>query len=331
MWLAKYVTRANAAYGKICSAAEFATNVALVGLTSAKVKKLAKNSKNLKVTHDLSLMATLVDSVSYEGLDYHGKKFSGSIPDIGSMLFGTPSISIASVRRLDGTDTVVVPLVAKQQCTSGEVFSWKSFNSLCADSGWLKMPLSSFDGFRGGNENITVKDVAYGPGGEKSVRYANLGKLEASDYMEEIRFQVDDLQPDSLRWFKLDFNTRIQIIYERKSSGQWYVYFEESYKKGEPVDTLVVSPVTKNGLFVFRPQDIIDKYNDIHKNDPSFNSYEMGGLMEDGANIIYIAVMNKVGKLTSAKFPFSLKRQTSMPVRFGRWILPAYPISAQCL
>ena len=301
------VTRANAAYGKICSAAEFATNVALVGLTSAKVKKLAKNSKNLKVTHDLSLMATLVDSVSYEGLDYHGKKFSGSIPDIGSMLFGTPSISIASVRRLDGTDTVVVPLVAKQQCTSGEVFSWKSFNSLCADSGWLKMPLSSFDGFRGGNENITVKDVAYGPGGEKSVRYANLGKLEASDYMEEIRFQVDDLQPDSLRWFKLDFNTRIQIIYERKSSGQWYVYFEESYKKGEPVDTLVVSPVTKNGLFVFRPQDIIDKYNDIHKNDPSFNSYEMGGLMEDGANIIYIAVMNKVGKLTSAKFPFFFK------------------------
>ena len=297
------VTRANAAYGKICSAAEFATNVALVGLTSAKVKKLAKNSKNLKVTHDLSLMATLVDSVSYEGLDYHGKRFTGSVPDIESMLFGTPSMSIASVRNLDGTDTVVVPLVAKQQCSSGEVLDWNSFNSLCVDPGWSKIPLASFAGFRGGNEKITVKDVAYGPGGEKSVRYANLEKLEVNNYMEEIRFQVDDLQPDSLRWIKLDFNTRIQIIYERDASGKWYVYFEESYKNSIPVDTLSASPVTPDGLFVFRPDVVIQAHNAFVKKNGG-NHYEMGGLMEDGANIIYLAVMNKVGKVASAKLPF---------------------------
>ena len=295
------VTRANAGYGKICSAAEFATNVALVGLTSSKVKKLAKSSANLKVTHDLSLMASLVDSSNYEGRDYHGIEFTGSVPDIESMLFGTPSMSIASVRKVNsGGDTVAVPLIAKDTCSAGDVYDWNTFDSLCGDPGWMAMNLSEFSEgagtLRTAQEDIRVKDVAYGADGTARAKYAPLKDLSIKDFPREIRFQIDDLQPDSLRWIKLDFNTRIQIIYEREASGQWYVYFEESYKQGVPVDTLSASPVTPEGLFVFRPGDVIKAHNAT-----GGPSYEIAGLMEDGVNVFYFAVMNKVGKVSSSK------------------------------
>ena len=295
------ITRANAAYGKICSAAEFATNVTLVGLTSSKVKKLASTSDALKVSRKMAPMASVSHGNAYSGKDYHGNDFSGSVPDIEDMLFGYPLLSIATVRNVNANgDTVAVPLISKNECSSGDVYDWSTFDSLCGDPGWMTMGLLDFSEDAGtlhaAQEDIRVKDVAYGADGVARAKYAPLRNLSIDNVPKEIRFQVDDLQPDSLRWIKIDFNTRNQIIYERSASGQWYVYFEESYKAGVPVDTLSASPVTPEGLFVFRPDAVIQAYN---KN--GGNSYEIAGLVEDGVNVFYFAVMNKVGKVSSSK------------------------------
>ena len=295
------ITRANAAYGKICSAAEFATNVTLVGLTSSKVKKLASTSDALKVSRKMAPMASVSHENAYSGKDYHGNDFSGSVPDIEDMLFGYPLLSIATVRNVNaGGDTVAVPLIAKKECSAGDVYDWNTFDSLCGDPGWMAMNLSEFSEgagtLRTAQEDIRVKDIAYGADGAARAKYAPLTNLSIKDFPREIRFQIDDLQPDSLRWIKLDFNTRIQIIYERDASGKWYVYFEESYKSGVPVDTLSASPVTPEGLFVFRPDDVIKAHNAT-----GGPSYAIAGLMEDGVNVFYFAVMNKVGKVSSSK------------------------------
>ena len=299
------ITRANAAYGKICSAAEFATNVTLVGLTSSKVKKLASTSDALKVSRKMAPMASVSHENAYSGKDYHGNDFSGSVPDIEDMLFGYPLLSIATVRNVNANgDTVAVPLISKNECSSGDVYDWSTFDSLCGDPGWMTMGLLDFSEDAGtlhaAQEDIRVKDVAYGGGGTARAKYAPLRNLSIDNVPMEFRFQVDDLQPDSLRWIKIDFNTRNQIIYERSASGQWYVYFEESYKAGVPVDTLSASPVTPEGLFVFRPDAVIKAYNAyVDKN--GGNRYEIAGLVEDGVNVFYFAVMNKVGKVSSSK------------------------------
>ena len=295
------ITRANAAYGKICSAAEFATNVTLVGLTSSKVKKLASTSDALKVSRKMAPMASVSHENAYSGKDYHGNDFSGSVPDIEDMLFGYPLLSIATVRNVNAKgDTVAVPLISKNECSAGDVYDWSTFDSLCGDPDWMTMDLLDFSEDAGtlhaAQEDIRVKDVAYGADGAARAKYAPLRNLSIDDVPMEFRFQVDDLQPDSLRWIKIDFNTRNQIIYERSASGKWYVYFEESYKAGVPVDTLSASPVTPEGLFVFRPDAVIQAYN---KN--GGNRYEINGLVEDGVNVFYFAVMNKVGKVSSSK------------------------------
>ena len=295
------ITRANAAYGKICSAAEFATNVALVGLTSSKVKKLASTSDALKVSRKMAPMASVSHENTYSGKDYHGNDFSGSVPDIEDMLFGYPLLSIATVRNVNAKgDTVAVPLISKNECSAGDVYDWSAFDSLCGDPGWMTMGLLDFSEDAGtlhaAQEDIRVKDVAYGADGVARAKYAPLRNLSIDNVPKEIRFQVDDLQPDSLRWIKIDFNTRNQIIYERDTSGQWFVYFEESYKAGVPVDTLSASPVTPEGLFVFRPEAVIKAHNAT-----GGPSYGIAGLVEDGVNVFYFAVMNKVGKVSSSK------------------------------
>ena len=299
------ITRANAAYGKICSAAEFATNVTLVGLTSSKVKKLASTSDALKVSRKMAPMASVSHENAYSGKDYHGNDFSGSVPDIEDMLFGYPLLSIATVRNVNANgDTMAVPLISKNECSSGDVYDWSTFDSLCGDPGWMTMGLLDFSEDAGtlhaAQEDIRVKDVAYGADGVARAKYAPLRNLSIDNVPMEFRFQVDDLQPDSLRWIKIDFNTRNQIIYERSASGQWYVYFEESYKAGVPVDTLSASPVTPEGLFVFRPDAVIKAHNAYVKKNGG-NSYEIAGLVEDGVNVFYFAVMNKVGKVSSSK------------------------------
>ncbi len=293
--------RINPAYGKICSAAEFASNVSLVGQTSSKVKKLASNSAALKVSRKMAPMASVSHENTYSGKDYHGNDFSGSVPDIEDMLFGYPLLSIATVRNVNAKgDTVAVPLISKNECSAGDVYDWSTFDSLCGDPSWMSMDLLNFSEdagtLRAAQEDIRVKDVAYGADGAACAKYAPLRNLSIDDVPREIRFQVDDLQPDSLRWIKIDFNTRNQIIYERDTSGQWFVYFEESYKAGVPVDTLSASPVTPEGLFVFRPEAVIKAHNAT-----GGPSYGIAGLVEDGVNVFYFAVMNKVGKVTSSK------------------------------
>jgi len=305
------VTNANAAYGKICSAAEFATNVVLVGAVSYKIHKVADKSGALKATRALSAVSTVVPLRNYSVRLYHGDSVPGVSSDMEQMLFGQPSISIASVRNA-GSDTVVVPMLfSDSTCDTLDIVDKNHLSSACpfAAPAATEMPLSAFSATAPDGSSMYVKDVAYGADGTARARYGKLGFFTTRNAIEEMRFRIDDLQPDSLRWIKFDFNTRVQIIYERRDASTWFVYFEKSYKQDPPVDTLHVSPVRDDGLFVLRPEDVINKYNSTLKD--SSGRYGIAGLMEDGTNMVYVSMMNKLGWTTSANFSFF--RQATEP------------------
>ena len=305
------VNNANAAYGKICSAAEFATNVALVGAVSYKIGKITEKSGALKATRALSAVSTVVPSRNYSVRLYHGDSVSGVSTDMEQMLFGQPSISIASVRNA-GSDTVVVPMLfSDSTCDTLDIVDKNHLSSACpfAAPAATEMPLSAFSATAPDGSSMYVKDVAYGADGTARARYGKLGFFTTRNAIEEMRFRIDDLQPDSLRWIKFDFNTRVQIIYERRDASTWFVYFEKSYKQDPAVDTLHVSPVRGDGLFVLRPEDVINKYNSTPQ--ASGDSYGIDGLMEDGTNMVYVSMMNKLGRTTSANFSFF--RQATEP------------------
>lgn len=59
----KALNEVNPAYGKICSAAEFATNVGLVAYTTSMVKDLVGQSGVLKYSKDLALFSSVADTV----------------------------------------------------------------------------------------------------------------------------------------------------------------------------------------------------------------------------------------------------------------------------
>ena len=304
------VTNVNAAYGKICSAAEFATNVALVGAVSYKINKIAKKSGALKATRALSAVSTVVPLRNYSVRLYHGDSVPGVSSDMEQMLFGQPSISIASVRNA-GSDTVVVPMLfSDSTCDTLDIVDKNHLFSACpfAAPAATEMPLSAFSATAPDGSSMYVKDIAYGADGTAHARYGKLGFFTTQDAIREMRFRIDDLQPDSLRWIKFDFNTRVQIIYERRDASTWFVYFEKSYKQDPAVDTLHVSPVREDGLFVLRPENVIDKYNKSPQCDVS---YGIAGLMEDGTNMVYVSMMNKLGQTTSANFSFF--RQATEP------------------
>ena len=305
------VSNANAAYGKICSAAEFATNVVLVGAVSYKIHKVADKSGALKATRALSAVSTVVPLRNYSVRLYHGDSVPGVSSDMEQMLFGQPSISIASVRNA-GSDTVVVPMLfSDSTCDTLDIVDKNHLFSACpfAAPAATEMPLSAFSATAPDGSSMYVKDVAYGADGTARARYGKLGFFTTRNAIEEMRFRIDDLQPDSLRWIKFDFNTRVQIIYERRDASTWFVYFEKSYKQDPPVDTLHVSPVRDDGLFVLRPEDVINKYNSTLKD--SSGRYGIAGLMEDGTNMVYVSMMNKLGWTTSANFSFF--RQATEP------------------
>ncbi|MCQ2099429.1 MAG: hypothetical protein MJZ10_03860 [Fibrobacter sp.] len=300
----KVVNKVNAAYGKICSAAEFATNVTLVGVTSYKIKKLAGNSSALKYAKDAALVAATASKDTISGNDYHGAGFSAELNDVEKMLFGSPKVALASVRKVDGSDTVIVPLMFSKGCKSSDIHDYTSMDTTCKPVTEIKLGDFKEPGVsQASTENMMVKDVSYGPDYIKKVKYGNLERFTAEDFIEEIHFQVDDFQPDSMRWVKLDFNTRVQIIYERQGDGNWYVYFEESYKKGCPIDTLSKSPISRDGRFVVNLQKVLKKYNDI----PGNNTYQLGGLEEDGNNMVYVAAMNRIGRVYTGVFTFFFK------------------------
>ncbi len=291
---------------KACETAEFAANVGMIAEISSKVKKVVEASAALKMTKDVALENSIISTNVAKIVSHSSQsKPDVSYTDLEGMMFGTPQVSLASVRWDSAGTELVVPMAFTGTCSSDDVYDASTARSKCLDTAgkfaYVKsFPLDKFEyaDFNSAkaqkNSNIYIKDIA-----AAGTNYGYYGTFVVTDFLKEIRFYVDDLQPEQMQWIKIDFNTRIQISYERISDTEWEVYFEKNYAAGNPVGT-VKNPIKPNGLFVFRPQKVIDMYNAKYPND----KYELAGIQEDGVNIIHVSAMNKVGRTCAAQMPY---------------------------
>lgn len=279
------VNRINPAYGKACSAAEFATNVALVGAISAKTAKLARKSANLSQTRSVALMASTVRANGYTARDYHGVESKGTIADLGQMLSAAPRISIASERKVQGNDTLVLPQLVGDSGTAVWQISLGKFAPANPSSASIPP--------------MEVKDVSFDSQGNRIVRYGELKIFSSQQSIAKMVFQIDDLHPDSIRSFSVDFNNRGQIIFDRTDSS-WNVYFEIAYKHVQPVAEIFTDPITPDGRFILD----IDSVLYLHNAKNSGNAILRSALIGDGINVFYVAVTNKLGLSASASFAY---------------------------
>lgn len=282
-------------YKEICKAAAFSANVILIADISGKTAKLAESAPALKSGKHLSLGAALRHSAefSYEGF---AEKALFQYPDLEKLLFDSPKISVASVFKKGSGETVdsVVPLMLSG--TRGpEIFDEKSLAENCrAANGILyeasfaeKDAVKSAEG-----KTLAVKSVRYD--GSFAQNFWRWKAPTVKKFLYEYRFVIDDLEPDSLRQIRLDFNAAVQMAFERKGS-EWFA--RQRIGNGWSEAKAVKAPVQSDGIFIFRPAEFFGLKLDGEE-------HLLSAILKEGPNMVRIYAVNKLGFSGSGEFTF---------------------------
>ncbi|MBO4783164.1 MAG: hypothetical protein J5521_00250 [Lachnospiraceae bacterium] len=283
---------------KACKAAQFATNVALITDMNLKMKEAIKNMGNLEQTKYIALKKSVDKNEHTEKFfGYRNNEYTVSYSDMEKMLFNTPHVSIATViNETEGGAKKIIPLVFSRSTGDNDIDSYASLKA------WLKSdekPLAMYDldeidevDSKHDMRAFTFKNVDY-INGRRNVCYYSYKPIYTMGVIEEFRFQIDDFQPDRLNSIKIDFNTKVQFVFEHSNEKDWKVYVGVN-DKYEYNEKLKESPVKENGLFIFRPKDFAEKAG----------IGLPGGVEEDGPNIVNVFVTNRIGQKSHHKFTF---------------------------
>ena len=291
---------ASPAATEVCRIGQFMANVALIADISSTIEDAVENVGALKELRYVAVTKSMEQKKNV-WFDHNGNERSIEATDMEGMIFGTPLVSLQTVRKSGNGVDSIVPLAL--YTTFEGVKSYADIDGDSAAYGYL-FPTSEFAEIdRSALTNssaVMLKDVQYEQRNgflHKDVRYAALDGFTVRDFIREYRFIIDDFQPDELRLIKFDFNARMQIAYERDGST-WKIYRATNNQwEPEPIDVLGESPVQKDGSFVFRPKDIIN--GGIAK-----DSILLSALYEDGANTVTMHVVNKIGNTNTQRIKF---------------------------
>ena len=309
--------RAIPAYGealeKVCQAARLGTNMAFMTDVAARTMQLNSKHDALKASDTLALKASLVKNASgFTGMD--------------SMLYENPYISLQSVVDSTGEGSRMLPMVFYATSGDGqavpEISNYAQLKSVFASRlGVIEDSLNpskiypyvdAIESYRDNKlkttndyRSLSIKYLNYeNVGNEKLVRrisYKNLPAITVTDELQEYRFQVDDLRPDLINEIKIDFNTDIQFFFTRSIAGTWSVEIAEAGGKRKAVYQTYRPVVDANGLFVFRPKAIVEKFNEgkAETETIAFNKVQ-----QEGPNTVTISLTNYLGLNGYSQFSF---------------------------
>ena len=288
--------------GEVCRTAQFLANVALIADVSMTIEEAVAKVGALEGVRYAAVNQSVKRERGYSSwYDHSGNKRDIESSGMESMLFGTPIVSLQTVRKtVNGVDSIV-PLALYQTFDIVEKYS-----DIVSDSVVYGYSVSESEFAEINRNHLTnsssmmIKDVRSEQKGGRLYRYARYAALDAftvSDFIREYRFIIDDFQPDELRLIKLDFNARMQIAYERDGS-KWKIY-RGTDNSWELIGSLSESPVRKDGLFVFRPKEILNM-GVVDKKDSTY----LSAIQEDGANSVSIYVVNKAGYANNQRITF---------------------------
>lgn len=291
----------GAVYGKICRAAEFATNVALVAEISSKTAAFAKNSVKLRNSKYLALQkATENNARNSADVAYS---------DMEEMLSGAPHISLQVV---DSAESVI-PLLLHQP-TNAALSTYDDLKKVFGDS-TQKMYALTLANFTSANLNaasgknaLTLK-IADGKN-VKHTDWALLPGFVAKDFIREYRFVVDDFMPQEMQTLQFDFNSKVKIEYYREASA-WKL---KLWERGTWIElgTLKESPIAADGIFRLNLEEVKTLYRASTNTD-----FVLASIQEDGPNLVSFYLVNKFGK--TAKQQFSYYFQATTPYIQEGW------------
>lgn len=303
---------------KACEAAEFATNIGMIAEMSSKIKKIVEVSGALKDTKKIALNQSVKKSGHTIELMLQ-EPFEIGVAKLDEMLFDAPYISFIGVRReLDESDSLV-PELFSRPC-NGSIYDYSSLSIACDlndANAVYDQAISSEDLVESNlSDMIQAEQVPI----KNDFKYYRFQNVVTRNYFKEMRFQIDDLQPDSLWLIRFDFNTRVQFAYIRSISGKWNLYYgiANNFKSLGSCE----NPVDSKGIFIFRPEEVIKKYNALYGDeDPSAPS----AIQEDGINLVTIYMVNKIGLSRSQRFSYIFK--ATDPVLDAGWPMPMEVVS----
>lgn len=283
----------GAVYGKICRAAEFATNVALVAEISSKTATFAKNSIKLRNSKYLALQkATENNARNSAGVAYSGME---------EMLSGAPHISL---RAIDSAG-LYIPLLLHQS-TNAALSTYDDLKKVFGDS-TQKMYALTLANFTSANLNaasgknaLTLK-IASGKN-VKHTDWALLPGFVARDFVREYRFVIDDFMPQEMQTLRFDFNSKVKVEYYRVGS----VWNVKMLEEGKWIELgIVKTPISAEGEFRLDLEAVKELYKKATNED-----FVLASVQEDGPNLVSIYLVNKFGKTASQQFSYYFQATT---------------------
>lgn len=291
--------------GEICRTAQFLANVALIADVSMTIEKAVKKVGALKGVKYSAVNQSVVRKQKYKSWKDHrgNEKEDIESSDMESMLFGTPIISLQTVHKtVDGKDSII-PLALYRTFDKVERYSDISKGDVSYGYSISKPEFAEIDrNHLTNSSSMMIKDMRSEQKNGRLYnrdRFAALDAFTVRDFINEYRFIIDDFQPDSLRLIKFDFNARVQIAYEREGN-QWKIYRgTDNSWNSEPIGVLSESPVRRDGLFVFRPKQVLNM-GVVDEKDSTY----LSAIQEDGSNSVSIYVVNKAGYSNNQRITF---------------------------
>ncbi|OWV04001.1 hypothetical protein B7992_16025 [Fibrobacter sp. UWH1] len=309
----KLIPAYGVALEKACQVARMGTNMAFMADIAAESAKLNDRHSALRASDVMALKASLV-------------KNSGGITGMDSMLYENPYISLQSVVDSSVDGTRMLPMMFYVTSDSGpavpEISNYVQLKSVLA--GRLGVVEDSLEpskiypyeeeidsykdnGLKTLNDyrSLSIKYLSYeNAGNDKFVRrisYKNLPAITVTDELQEYRFQIDDLRPDLIKEIKIDFNTDVQFYFTRSTTGVWRIEIARAGGTQKTVTSTYRPVVDANGLFVFRPKDIVEKFNEGKS---VAETIAFNKVQQEGPNTVTISLTNNLGLNGYSQFSF---------------------------
>ena len=317
---------------EICTITRFATNLAIMGAQMSDIFEIVSGYDVLNQTRDMALRESLLSKHSKEVELPSGDKVIVKYTDMDNMLYEAPMMGLQIMVDGEGENATYVPMMfgqisGKDYRDVPEIKNYTDLKSLFANKDAAINPdPTKFDITMVLNQPISVKKLeektlatdddyytmalrgdvynvdAQGTVNHQIVRM-KFPSMIVKHEIQEYRFKIDDLRPDLLWSISLDFNLDVQFRFERHENGTWDVFLEGTGHKRTYVEkNSPFAPVDENGLFVFRPMEILAKANvgiaDVAQ------QYTNNKVQCEGPNLVTVSMTNAVGLSASQQFSF---------------------------
>lgn len=339
----------STAYGPVCRAAEFAANGLVMMGMLMETNELIDDYDVVAQTGNMALKASLKNSQTKEFTLRSGYTRKVAYSDMAEMLYEKPYISLPMIRTAS-EETEYVPMLLTAVSKSDDinipeivnidqlkaVYPSVKYNGAATFIKQDQLRLKKFNTPEDYRPVTLRRDVYEKNPANDHVKHViekyAMTPIVVKDFIREYRFQIDDLRPDLLWEIAVDFNTDVQIIYERKSNDSWTVVLDGSGNH-QKIDVTAAAgvPVDDMGLFVVRPELLIEYANKMidtpNSKYASSEKYTLSKAQVEGSNLVTITATNFLGLTTSQQFTYYF--QATLPKLSEGW--PVYLQSVSSL